>query len=58
VFSGKLKGTFDLNIPGHEVQELGTVENLKTWMEINWGSVLNKQGALAGLMIVQRMRVL
>lgn len=56
-FSGKYSGTFEINIPGHEVEEVGTLENVKSWMEILWGSILKRNKNFGGLLIVQRMRL-
>lgn len=57
-FSGKYSGTFKIDIPGHEVEEVGTLENVKSWMDILWGSILTRDQNFGGLLIVQRMRLL
>ena len=58
IISGKITGTFTPGVPPHEVQEVGTLECLKTMMEIPYGSVLTKNGKLGGILIVQRMRII
>lgn len=58
IISGKIKGTFRPPVPGHEVQEVDTAECLRTWMELPFGSVLTRNGALGGIMIVQRMKII
>ncbi len=58
VLSGKITKNFIPGVPGHEVQEIDTLESIRTWMEIPFGSVLTKNGVLGGILIVQKMRVL
>lgn len=58
VTSGKITGNFIPGIPGHEVVEVDTLESIRTWMEIPWGSVLTSKGSLGGVLLVQRMKIL
>lgn len=58
ILSGEITKNFTPDVPGHEVQELNTLENIRTWMEIPFGSVLTKDGAFGGFLIVQTMRIL
>jgi hypothetical protein len=58
VVTGQITGTFNPNIPGHEVEELETQECIRTWMELPVGSVLTKKGNFGGVLMVQKMRVL
>ncbi len=58
ILSGKITKNFVPGVPGHEVQEVNTLENIRTWMEIPFGSVLTKDGAFGGFLIVQTMKVL
>lgn len=58
LISGKITGTFVPGVPAHEVEEVGTLECMKTMMELPHGSVLTKDGKLGGILIVQRMRVI
>ncbi len=58
VITGKITGTFVPGVPAHEVQEIDTIECVKTIMEIPYGSVLTKDGKFGGILIVQRMTVI
>lgn len=58
LITGKIKGNFVPDVPGHEVQEVNTLESIRTWMELPFGSTLTKNGNLGGILIVQRMRVI
>lgn len=58
IFSGKITKNFFPEVPGHEVQEIDTLECIRTWMEIPFGSVLTKNGSFGGFLIAQRMRIL
>jgi hypothetical protein len=40
------------------VEEIDSLECLKTWMELPHGSVLTRNGALGGVLMVQRMKLL
>lgn len=48
----------DPKVPGHEVQELGTPENIRTWMEIPWVAVLTRDRQFAGYLAIQHMRII
>lgn len=58
VTSGMVTGVFVPRIPGHVVEEVNTLECIRTWMEIPWGSILTHDGLLGGILIVQRMKIL
>lgn len=58
LISGKITGIFSPDVPPHEVQEVGTLECIRTVMEIPHGCVLTKNGQLGGILIVQRMRII
>lgn len=58
VLSGEITKNFEPDVPGHEVQEINTLENIRTWMEIPFGSVLTKNGTFGGFLIVQTMRII
>ncbi|MBA2404528.1 MAG: hypothetical protein H0V66_07145 [Bdellovibrionales bacterium] len=58
VVTGKITGTFNPNIPGHEVEEVNTAERIKTWLEIPCASVLTRNGSFGGILVVQRMKLL
>lgn len=58
ILNGKITKNFVPGVPGHEVQEVNTLENIRTWMEIPFGSVLSKDGAFGGFLIVQTMRII
>lgn len=56
--TGKITGNFVPPVPGHEVEEVDTLECIRTWMELPFGSVLTRKGNLAGILIVQKMKIL
>lgn len=56
--NGEITGDFETHVPGHEVKEIGSLECLRTWMEIPWGTTLSQDGKTAGFLIVQRMKLL
>lgn len=56
--TGKITTTCNPSVPGHVVEEVNTLECIKTWMEIPWGSPLTKNGAFAGILVVQTMRII
>lgn len=58
VISGKITGTFIPDVPPHEVEEVDTLECVKTIMDVRLGSVLTKNGKLGGILIVQNMKVI
>lgn len=58
LITGKITGIFSPDVPPHEVQEVDSLECLKTMMEIPHGCVLTKNGQLGGILIVQRMRII
>lgn len=58
IISGKITGTFEPGVPPHVVEEVDTLERIKTMMELPFGSVLTKNGKLGGILIVQRMKVI
>lgn len=58
IISGKITGIFSPDVPPHEVEEVDTVECIRTLMEIPHGCVLTKNGQLGGILIVQRMRII
>lgn len=58
ILNGEITKNFVPGVPGHEVQELNTLENIRTWMEIPFGSVLTHEGAFGGFLIVQKMRII
>lgn len=58
ILSGEITKNFEPGVPGHEVQEINTLENIRTWMEIPFGSVLTKNGSFGGFLIVQTMRII
>ena len=53
-----MTGFFVPGVPGHVVEEVNTLECIRTWMEIPWGAILTHNGLLGGILIVQRMKVL
>ena len=58
VINGKITGTFIPDVPGHEVEELHTENPMRTWMELSWVSVLTRDRAFGGILVVQKMRIL
>jgi hypothetical protein len=58
IMSGKITGLFVPDVPPHEVEEIDSIERMKTLMEIPFGSVLTKDGSFGGIMLIKRMRVL
>ncbi len=58
VITGKITKSFVPGVPGHEVQEINTLECLRTWMEIPFASVLTKNGAFGGILTVQKMSLI
>ena len=58
LISGKITGVFSPDVPGHVVEELGTVERLKTWMEIPYASSLTKNGAFGGILVIKKMKII
>lgn len=58
IVSGKITGIFKPDVPPHVVEEIDTLECIKTMMDIPYGSVLTKNGTLGGILIVQRMTVI
>lgn len=58
VIQGKIKEPFNPHIPPHEVQELNTLENLRTMMDIFLCSPLTRKGQLEGILIGKRMQII
>lgn len=58
ISAGKITKNFNPDVPGHEVEELNTLECIRTWMEIPFGSVLTRNGAFAGTLVVQKMTII
>ncbi len=58
VISGKITGNFIPDVPPHEVEEIDSLEKIRTMMELPMCSVLTKKGAFGGILVVQRMKVL
>jgi PAS domain-containing protein len=58
VISGKITGSFIPGVPPHVVEEIDTLECIKTIMEIPYGSVLTNNGKFGGILIVQKMRII
>ncbi len=58
IISGKITGNFVPPVPPHEVQELDSIECIKTIMDMPIGSVLTKNGNFAGILMVQRMTII
>lgn len=58
VITGKITGTFIPEAPPHEVQEIDSIECLKTEMSFPFGSVLTKDGRFGGILMVQKMKIL
>lgn len=58
IISGKITGIFSPDVPPHEVQEVDTLECIRTIMDIPHGCVLTKNGQIGGILIVQRMRII
>lgn len=58
IITGQITGNFVPDVPGHEVQEINTLECLRTWMEVPFASVLTKNGSFGGMLIVQKMKIL
>ncbi len=56
VCTGKLKGLFEVNVPGHIVEELQTDESIKNWVEFPCACSLTKNGSVAGFLVIQRMK--
>jgi hypothetical protein len=58
IIAGIYSGTFRPKVPAHEVQELNTIDCLRTWMEFPVASILTSNGAFGGMMMIQRMKIL
>ncbi|MES2525554.1 MAG: hypothetical protein V4598_00645 [Bdellovibrionota bacterium] len=58
IISGKITGTFTPDVPPHEVQEIDSLECIKTMMGLPSISVLTSMGHFAGMLIVQRMKII
>lgn len=58
VISGKVTGNFVPDVPPHEVQEIDSLEKIRTLMALPMASVLTKDGKFGGILVIQRMTVL
>lgn len=58
IITGKITGIFSPDVPAHEVEEVDTIECIRTLMEIPHGCVLTKNGQLGGILIVQTMKII
>lgn len=57
IVTGKITGTFKIDVSKHRVEEIDSAERVITMMEFPFGSVLTKNGQFGGMLIVQRMEI-
>lgn len=58
IISGEITGNFIPDVPPHEVEEIDSIERIKTLMALPFGSVLKRESKFGGILLVQRMKVL
>jgi hypothetical protein len=58
LITGKVQGCFVPDVPAHQVEELHSVEKIKTIMSFPLISVLTREGKFGGFLVVQHMKII